>query len=67
MKTEKIYYRRAEIAEIFGVDPSTIVRWVKDGHIKEYRIFEASRVPLYMLEDIKKTLNNYKQGGGTKQ
>ena len=58
--SERIYYRRNEIAKILCVDYVTIVRWVKEGYIKEYRINKSSNTPLYNLNEILATLQNSK-------
>lgn len=58
--SERIYYRRAEIAKILRVDYNTIVRWVKQGFIREYRINKSSKSPLYNLKEIEKTLESEK-------
>ena len=60
MNNERIYYRRWEIAKILCVDASTIIRWVKTGYIKEYRINKSTRTPLYNLKEIEKTLKSEK-------
>ena len=60
MNNERIYYRRSEIAKILCVDASTIIRWVKTGYIKEYRINKSTKIPLYNLKEIEKTLKSEK-------
>lgn len=58
--SERVYYRRAEIAKILQVNYETIINWVKQGYIKEYRIHKSTKSPLYNLKEIEETLKNPK-------
>lgn len=58
--SERIYCRRDEAAKILQVNPATIVNWVKQGYIREYRIHKSTKTPLYNIKEIEETLKNPK-------
>lgn len=60
MNNERIYYRRWEVAELLQVSQHTIINWVKNGYIKEYRISKSTKSPLYNIKEILEALNNPK-------
>lgn len=51
----------SEVAEIFRVDPRTIKRWVKDGHLPA-PISVSHKVKLFDASDIFKFLRSKKVG-----
>ncbi|KGI56032.1 hypothetical protein DMB95_06810 [Campylobacter sp. MIT 12-8780] len=58
--SERIYCRRDEAAKILQVSCATIINWVKQGYIKEYRIHKSTKSPLYNIKEIEETLKNPK-------
>lgn len=56
MTIQREFYRRNELVDILHINYKTITNWVKEGYIKEYRINQKSRTPLYNLKEIQETL-----------
>ena len=57
---ERIYYTRAETLKYLNVSNSTLIRWVKEGYIKEYRVSKSSHKPLYNLKEIEEKIKKFK-------
>jgi excisionase family DNA binding protein len=46
----------ADVAEIFGRGPETVRRWIRDGHLRAYRLGKEYRVPRVALADFQAEL-----------
>ena len=56
MTAQKEYFRRKELMEVLNISYKTLMNWVSLGYIKEYRINQKSRTPLYKLKEVYEVL-----------
>ena len=60
MTLQKEYFRRQEVAQILNISYKTLMNWVAQGYIKEYRINQNSRTPLIKLKEVYEMLEKAK-------